>query len=51
MRGCTACSQQTLRRFKGEDHELLEIFKTALKDVREFAYQTDDYQILMPSSP
>lgn len=50
MRGCTACSLQTLRRFKGEDRELLEIFKTALKDVREFAYQTDDYQILMPSS-
>jgi hypothetical protein len=51
MRGCMGCSQQTLRRFKGDDSELLEIFRTALKDVREFAYKTDDYHILMPSTP
>lgn len=51
MRGCAACAQQTLRRFKGEDEELLEMFQKALKDVREFAYKNDKYTILMPSLP
>lgn len=51
MRGCSACAQQTLRRFKGEDEELLEMFHKALKDVREFAYKNDKYTILMPSLP
>jgi len=34
MRGCTACAHQVLRRFKGEDAELLKRFATALADVR-----------------
>jgi hypothetical protein len=51
MRGCAACAQQTLRRFKGEDSELLEMFHKAIKDVREFAYKNDKYTILMPSLP
>ena len=51
MRGCAACAQQTLRRFKGEDSELIEMFQKALKDVREFAYKNDKYTILMPSFP
>ncbi|MDQ7028205.1 MAG: hypothetical protein Q9P44_21890 [Anaerolineae bacterium] len=50
MRGCTACAQQTLRRFKGEDSELVEMFEKALKDVRAFAMQHDHLDILMPSS-
>lgn len=37
MRGCTACAHQTLRRFKGEDAELLAMFDKALADVRDFA--------------
>jgi hypothetical protein len=36
MRGCSACAQQTLRRFKGKDEELLESFDQALEDVRAF---------------
>ena len=51
MRGCAACAQQTLRRFKGEDEELIEMFHKAVKDVREFAYKNDKYTILMPSLP
>ena len=39
MRGCAACALQTLRRFKGEDDELLAMFAGALDDVREFAHQ------------
>lgn len=37
MRGCAACAQQTLRRYKGTDDELLEAYENALNDVREFA--------------
>lgn len=36
MRGCTACAVQTLRRFKGEDAELLDLYESALYDVRVF---------------
>jgi hypothetical protein len=37
MRGCAACAQQTLRRYKGSDEELMEIYEQALFDVRDFA--------------
>lgn len=37
MRGCTACAHQTLRRYKGDDEELLAAFEQALLDVRRFA--------------
>ena len=37
MRGCAACAQQTLRRYKGDDEELLAAFEQALADVRKFA--------------
>ena len=31
--GCTACAQQTIRRYKGRDKELLKRFDKARKDV------------------
>jgi hypothetical protein len=37
MRGCSACAIQTLRRYKGEDDELVDMFQQALSDVRHFA--------------
>ena len=37
MRGCSACAVQTLRRYKGPDIELIEIYEEALADVRAFA--------------
>lgn len=37
MRGCAACAHQTLRRYKGDDSELIEAFEQALADVRKFA--------------
>lgn len=37
MRGCMACAQQTLRRYKGDDEELLAEFEKALEDVRAYA--------------
>ncbi|MBC8097839.1 MAG: hypothetical protein H7Y11_00215 [Armatimonadetes bacterium] len=40
MRGCCACAQQTLRRFKGSDDELLELYDSALRQVQTFAQRT-----------
>lgn len=37
MRGCAACAAQTLRRYKGQDDDLLTVFDEALRDVRAFA--------------
>lgn len=37
MRGCTACTHQTLRRFKGSDEDLLHMYNLSLEEVRNFA--------------
>jgi hypothetical protein len=37
MKGCAACAHQTLRRYKGDDDELIAAFEQALADVRKFA--------------
>jgi hypothetical protein len=39
MRGCTACAQQTITRFKGADEDLLRHFKKAQKDVAAYLEQ------------
>jgi hypothetical protein len=36
MKGCSACAIQTLRRYKGEDEELLKAYQQALADVHQF---------------
>lgn len=33
MRGCTQCSRQMARRFRGGDHEIVEHFRQVLKEV------------------
>jgi hypothetical protein len=45
MRGCASCAQQTLRRWKGDDEELLEMFDKALADVRKWATGNSTYQL------
>jgi hypothetical protein len=37
MRGCAPCALQTLRRYKGDDNDLLSQYEQALIDVRQFA--------------
>ena len=37
MRGCSACASQTLRRYKGAESELIELYDEALVDIRAFA--------------
>lgn len=39
MRGCASCALQTMRRYKGDDDELLTFFNEALDSVRDFADQ------------
>jgi len=34
MRGCTNCATQVIRRFRGDDSELIECFERAREDVR-----------------
>jgi hypothetical protein len=46
MRGCAACALQTLRRYKGGDEELLEMFQDALSDVQDFADDHHNVQVL-----
>lgn len=46
MRGCDLCAQQTLRRFKGEDGELMELFEDALQEIRRFARKTTRFSII-----
>jgi hypothetical protein len=46
MRGCVACAQQTLKRFKGEDSDLIELFERALVDVRRWASANPDSGII-----
>jgi hypothetical protein len=36
MRGCCACAQQTLRRSKASETELLAQYQTALTDIRSY---------------
>jgi hypothetical protein len=36
MRGCTVCARQTVRRFKGGDHDLVEQHRQLQKEVEQF---------------
>jgi hypothetical protein len=36
MRGCIPCAQQSLRRFKGSDKDLIERYQAALADLEEY---------------
>lgn len=36
MRGCILCAQQTIRRYKGTDQELLQAYEEARRDVVAF---------------
>jgi hypothetical protein len=35
-RGCTQCSKQTIKRFRGDDEELILLYNEALIEVIEF---------------
>ena len=35
MRGCTSCAQQTLRRYKGSDDELIRLYHASVARIRD----------------
>ena len=39
IQGCSACSQQTLKRFRGSDEELLKLFGSAQIEVTGFFHK------------
>ena len=45
MRGCAACALQTLRRYKGDDGELIGVFHQALADVHQFIKLNPSYVV------
>lgn len=45
MRGCAACAAQTLRRYKGDDDDLIASFETALYEVRRFSTSNPRFAI------
>ena len=36
MRGCSACAQQTLRRYKGTDEDLIAKYNKSLNEIRQY---------------
>jgi hypothetical protein len=36
MRGCSQCSKQTIRRFKGSDADLTRLFQQAKQDIKNY---------------
>ena len=36
LRGCAHCSQQTIRRFRGDDAELLEKYEISLNEIKKY---------------
>jgi type II secretory ATPase GspE/PulE/Tfp pilus assembly ATPase PilB-like protein len=40
MRGCTMCARQTIRRFRGPDHDLVKQFEHCKGEVQQFINKT-----------
>lgn len=36
LRGCTFCASQSVRRYRGEDQELIEMFETARTEIKAY---------------
>ncbi len=39
MKGCTQCARQTIRRYRGDDTELLHIYSEALTETHDYFIQ------------
>lgn len=47
MKGCRYCTSQTLRRYKGTDSDLVQMYESALVDVRKFDQESEQKIKLM----
>ena len=45
MRGCTACAQQTIARFRDDDETLLKLYKQAEKDVEAYLHHKTPVEV------
>lgn len=43
MRGCTQCAKLVLKRYKGSDRDLIELFKSTHKEVDEYLEKRGGY--------
>lgn len=41
LRGCTQCANQTIRRFRGSDQELMDLFMDARKEIEGYLGRND----------
>lgn len=48
MRGCSACAQQTLRRHKESDDELITKYEAELEAIRAYAVDNPSVPIILP---
>ncbi len=42
LRGCTQCANQTVRRYRGSDQELLGLFADACKEIEQYLGKTEN---------
>jgi hypothetical protein len=42
MRGCTSCARQSIRRFRGDDDELIALFAQARQEVSDYMKTTSE---------
>lgn len=50
MRGCALCTFQTLRRYKGTDDDLHQLYQKALQDIRQFAQDSREFSYIIQTS-
>lgn len=48
MRGCSACAQQTLRRFKGSDEDLIAKYNKSLNEIKQYTQKHPELLIQSP---
>lgn len=44
LQGCPACARQALRRFRGSDEDLNDLYCSALQEVKHFLKQKETYR-------
>lgn len=42
MRGCTQCSRQTVKRYRGGDREIVELYRQVLKEIEAYLQKNPD---------
>lgn len=43
LQGCSVCARQALRRFRGSDEDLNDLYRSALQEVKHFLNQKESY--------